>query len=83
MSEAKQAIIRMLRQGPDFAIPESMAGNAASNGAKVQYAAWIAGVIPLIEELWRDQGISAGGAYIGNASAGRDVVGGDSNSGAP
>lgn len=81
MNEAKQSIIRMLRQGPDFAIPESMAGNAATNAAKVQYSSWVAGVIPLIEGLWGEQGISAGGAYIGSASAGRDVVGGDANSG--
>ena len=86
MSDANKAILQLLDDGPDFHIPDSVAGNAATNAAKIQYTSWMERrVKPLLAELLSRQGagsVSTGGAYFGGAvSAGRDVAGGDIRSG--
>lgn len=80
MTEAQQALLKILDDGPPFEMLESM--QRPNESAKVQYSTWYKlRVKPLIEAMLQpEEKPAAGGWSIGGGlSVGRDFAAGDMN----
>ena len=50
--DAKTALLRLIQKGPEFSIPESMAGKLAAGAADVQYQTWVnVYIIPILSSV--------------------------------
>lgn len=78
--EAKDALLKLLDDGPPFERLESM--SAPTEAARVQYSTWMRlRIAPLVAELLDAGGGGSGASIGGNVSAGRDAAGRDINRG--